>query len=171
LLISDTGWTAYRNGPKYVGLQYGGEPQGNVDIGRIERVNTSACSGDGPTVETGSTPLELWTALKTIDYMTVSQWDPTTVGGISGLSINVDIDQGALAACGSFGEGEVNVFPVGGQTWRAHPGERIRIKSVEVEGKTVTVMMTAEPEAAGSVPQMERFFELADLLLKDVSFQ
>jgi class 3 adenylate cyclase len=170
LLISDTGWTAYRIGLKYVGFQYDGEPQGHVDIGRVERVNTSACAEDGPTVETGSTPLELWSALSTVEYMTVSQWDPTTIGGRSGLAMYVDIGEGALAACGSFGSGEVNVFPVGGETWRAHPGERIRIKAVEVEGKTVTVMLSAETAAASSVEELERFFELADRLLANVRF-
>jgi len=76
----------------------------------------------------------------------------------------------ALAACGSFGSGEVNVFPVGGETWRAHPGERIRIKAVEVEGKTVTMMLSAETAAASSVEELERFFELADRLLANVRF-
>ena len=171
LVISDPGWSVYRSGAKYVGLIYQSQPVGHVDIGRVDRVNTNACSGDGPTIETGSTPLELWSALKTIEYMTVSQWDPTTIGGRSGLSTYVDISEGALAACGSFGEGEVNVFPVGGETWRAHPGERIRIKAVEVEGKTVTVMVSAETAAASSVAELERFFELADRLLADLSFR
>ena len=82
----------------------------------------------------------------------------------------MDISEGALAACGSFGSGEVNVFPVGTETWRAHPGERVRIKAVDVEGITVAVMLSAEAAAASSVSELERFFEMADRLLEDLSF-
>jgi hypothetical protein len=83
----------------------------------------------------------------------------------------VDIDEGALAACGSFGSGDVNVFPLGTETWRARPGERVRIMAVDVEGMRVTVILSTEAAAASSVSELEKFFERADRLLKDLSFR
>jgi hypothetical protein len=102
--------------------------------------------------------------------MSVGPSETITIGGRSGVSANVDISEGALAACGSFGSGEVNVFPVGSETWRAHPGERVRIQAVDVEGITVTLMLSAEAAAASSVSELERFFEVANRLLDQMSF-
>jgi len=170
LLISDPGWSVYRSGPEYVGLYNDSQPQGHVDIGRVESVYLNACAAGGETLQTGSTPLELLSALETVDYMSVGTPETIAIGGHSGVSANVDISEGALAACGSFGSGEVNVFPVGSETWRAHPGERVRIQAVDVGGITVTLMLSAEAAAASSVSELERFFEVADRLLDQMSF-
>lgn len=171
LVISDPGWSAYRSGPEYIGLYYESHPQGHVDIGRVETVYMDACVGpDGPTLQTGSTPLELLSALATVPYMTVSPTEEITIGVRSGVSAEVDISEGALAACGSFGSGDVRVFPVGTETWSAYPGERVRIMAVDVEGITVAVMLSAEAAAASSVDELEQFFELADQVLDEMSF-
>ena len=89
---------------------------------------TNACSADGPTVPTGSTPLDLLSALRTVpDLLSVGEPTTVTIGGHAGLSASLDISEGALAACGSFGNGDMAVFPVGTETWRAQPGERVRL--------------------------------------------
>ncbi len=170
LVISDPGWGIYRIGPEYVGLYYESEPQGHVDIGHVESVNMDACVSDGPTVQTGSAPLDLLSALESVPYMSVGPPETIAIGGRSGVAADVDIIEGALAACGSFGTGEVAVFPIGTETWRAHPGERVRIGAVDVEGITVAVMLSAEAAAASSVAELEQFFELADRLLDQLSF-
>ncbi len=170
LLVSDPGWSVYRSGPEYVGLYYEPEPQGHLDILRVGSVYMNPCASGGPTLQTGSTPLELVSALEGIDYMSVGPPETIAIGGHSGLAVDVDIDEGALAACGSFGSGEIDVFPVGTETWRAHPGERVRIQAVDVEGTTVAVMLSVEAAATSSVLALEQFFELADRLLDAMSF-
>ncbi|HTI28874.1 MAG TPA: adenylate/guanylate cyclase domain-containing protein [Methylomirabilota bacterium] len=170
LVVSDLGWSVYRSGPEYLGLFNDSQPQGHVDIGRVEKVYQSPCADGGPTTDTGSTPLELMRALATLPYVTVSPWQPTTVGGHTGVSANVDISEGALAACGSIGSGDINMFPLGTETWRARPGERVRIMAVDVEGTRVTVMVSTEAAVASSVAELERFFERADRILNDLSF-
>lgn len=171
LLISDPGWSVYRSGAEYVGLFNDLQPQGHVDFGRVEGVYRNACSDGGETIDTGSTPLDLVGALATVDYMTVSPWEPIRISGHTGVSATVDIIEGALAACGSIGSGDVNVFPLGAETWRARPGERVRIMAVDVEGMRVTVILSTEAAAASSVSEVEKFFERADRLLNDLSFR
>ena len=170
MVISDPGWTVYRSGPEYVGLFNGSQPQGHLDIGRVENVYTNACSPDGPMQPTGSTPRDLMSALATIPYLSVGEPETIAIGGRSGLSANVDITEAALAACGSFGSGDVNVFPVGTETWQAQAGERVRIEALDINGITVTIMLSAEDAASSSVAELERFFLKADRLLKDLSF-
>jgi class 3 adenylate cyclase len=170
LVVSDPGWSVYRSGPEYVGLYYDASPTGHLDIGRLRSVFTSACSPDGPTVPTGSTPLDLMGALEDIGYLHVGPPETITIGGHSGVSVNVDVLEGAMAACGNFGTGDVAVFPVGTETWRAYPGERVRIQAVDVDGITVAVMLSVESAAASSVAELEQFFELADRLLDQTSF-
>ena len=170
LVIADTGWSAYRIGPELVGFYHASEPQGHVDLARLDGVFMNACSADGPTVATGSTPLELIRALESVPYLSVGEPATINLGGHTGVSSNVDISEGALAACGSFGAGEVSVFPVGPETWRAHPGERVRIEAVDVEGVTVAALLSAEAAAASSVAELEQFFELADRLLEQLAF-
>jgi hypothetical protein len=153
-----------------VGLLYDSSPEGHVDIGRVRDVFTNPCSPDGPAVPTGSTPLELLSALEGIPYLSVGEPETIAIGGHSGVQAFVDVSEGALAACGSFGTGEVSVFPVGSETWRAHPGERFRIEALDVAGIRITVMLSAEAEATSSVAELEQFFELADRLLGEMSF-
>lgn len=170
LVISDPGWNVYRSGPEFVGLYFDSEPKGHVDIGRVTSVNTDACSAEGAFLPTGSTPLELIGALENVPFLTVGSPSTITIGGRSGLAVDVQVNEGALAACGSFGLGEVSLFQVGTETWRAQPGERFRIEAVDIDGITVAVMESAEAAAAAATSQLEQFFELAGRVLDQVSF-
>jgi class 3 adenylate cyclase len=174
LTISDPGWSAYRLGPEYVGLYFDGQPPGHVDIARLAEVNQNPCVAggeDGPTTPTGQEPLDLIGALEGIPYLTVGAVEETTVGGHEGYMVFVDVNEGALAACGSFGDGDIAVFPVGDETWRGWPGERVRLKAVDVDGATVAVLISAESAASSSVNELEQFFERADRLLETISFE
>lgn len=170
VFISDPGWSVYRSGARYVGLYFESEPRGRVDIGRIESVYLDACVAEGPDTPTGSTPLELLETLESIRYLSVEPPETISIAGRSGVAADVTVNEGALAACGSFGLGEVAIFPIGTETWLAQPGERFRIEAVDIDGITVAVMLSSESAAASSVPDLERFFELGGRLIDRISF-
>ena len=170
LVVSDPGWSVYRSGTEYVGLYFESQPQGRIDIGRIESGFLDACTADGVRIQTGSTPDELLTTLESIPHLSVGLPETVAIGGRSGVGVDVSISEGALAACGSFGLGEVTVFAVGTEAWRAQPGERFRIEAVDIDGTTVAMMLSAESAAASSVTELEQFFELAGRLVDRMSF-
>jgi class 3 adenylate cyclase len=173
LVIADPGWRAYRNGSEYLGLYYETEPKGHVDIGRVEGVYEIPCSPDGPVLPVGATPGDLLDALMPSPdrYLgVVGSPEAITVGSHLGLAADVEVSEGALAACGSFGTGEVSVFAIGDETWTANPGERFHIAAIDVDGVTVAIMQSADPDAAGSVSALERFFAVADRVVDQMSF-
>ena len=170
LVVSDPGWSVYRSGTEYLGLYFESQPQGRVDIGRIESAYLDACAADGLGVQTGSTPDELLSTLESIPHLSVGLPETITIGGRSGVAADVSISEGALAACGSFGLGEVTIFAVGTEAWRAQPGERFRIEAVDIDGTTVAMMLSAESAAASSISELEQFFELAGRLVDRITF-
>lgn len=170
LVISDPGWSVYRSGTEFLGLYFESEPRGRVDIGRIGSVFSNACSADGPSVQTGSTPDELLSTLETIPHLSVGAAEALTIGDHDGVAVDVSISEGALAACGSFGLGDVGIFDVGTETWRGQPGERFRIAAVDIDGITIAMILSTESAAASSVVELEQFFEVAGRLLDRFSF-
>ena len=121
-------------------------------------------------MQTGSTPDELLTTLENIKYLSVGLPETITIGGRTGVAADVSISEGALAACGSFGIGEVAIFAVGTEVWRAQPGERFRIEAVDIDGSMVAMMLSAESAAASSVTELEQFFKVAGWLVDRISF-
>lgn len=170
LVVSDPGWSVYRSGAEYVGMYFESQLQGRVDIGRIESVYLDACTADGLRVQTGSTPDELLGTLESIPHLSVGLRETITIGGHVGVAADVSISEAALAACGSFGLGEVTIFAVGTEAWRAQPGEQFRIKALDIDGTTVAIMLSTEAAAASSVSELERFFELAGRLVDRIAF-
>lgn len=109
-------------------------------------------------------------AIQSLPYVEVGDVSPINVGGSSGLSADVTVAEGALAACGGFGDGDVALFPVGDDLWRAQPGERFRLQSVDVDGQTVTVLIGGDQSPARSVSELEAFFEFSDRVVQSVNF-
>jgi len=170
LVISDPGWALYRSAPDRVGLFHEAAPKGWLDIARIDQLYSNPCFVEGGSVPTGSTALDLVGALEAVPFLEVGASSEVAVGGRSGLAVEFDVVEGAQAACGSFGGQGVALFPTGGETWDAQPGERVRVVAVDVAGDTVAFLMSIESSPAGSVSELVQFFELAGRVMQSVTF-
>jgi hypothetical protein len=168
-VITDPGWSAYRERPEAVGLLRESEPRGRLDVARIEVLLLDPCFADGPQLPVGSTPDELVSALRNLPHVVTAEPGATRVGGREGFVLDVSIAQNALAACGGFAAGEVALFPVADEPWGAAPEERVRIVAIEVDGATVSFLMSQDDSPAGSVvTPLEAFFEYAQRVVDSV---
>jgi len=77
-----------------------------------------------------------------VPYLQPSELEEVTIDGLAGVMIDVDVDPGALAACGSIGGAGVAIFALAGEDSQAQPGERFRLVAVDVEGATVSFLQS-----------------------------
>ena len=72
LAIGDPGWALYQNDAGAVGLYHDADPRGWLDIARIDRLYTDACSGaEGPSIPAGESAFDLVGALRSISFLEV----------------------------------------------------------------------------------------------------
>ena len=166
-VITDLGWSAYRHGPDIVGLLRDSEPQGTLDIVRIEVLLTDPCVPDRERVSAGRLPEDLVNALTSLSYVDAGDPGATTVGARAGFTLDLSITEGALAACGGF---DVALFPVADEHWRAVPKQPIRLVALDVDGTTVTFLMTQDDSTATIVPAFDAFVEDAQRVVDSVDF-
>jgi hypothetical protein len=169
LTINEPGWQAYRVQSDAVGLLREEPPAGHLDIGKVRGVITEPCNPDGQAVSAGETPEDLMDAVKDVLFLRPSQEQELTVGDYEGKQIDIIVDPAAQAACGSLGGGDIAVFKIGTVNWGAAPGELVRLLAIDVNGETVSFLLSGD-DPTGSVPSNEQFFNSAEQVVQTVTF-
>jgi class 3 adenylate cyclase len=171
--IVDQGWTANRDGAEMLGLIRDVAPRGAVYFLRVQEVIANPCieggeGGEG--AQTGPGATDLLTKLGTLDHLALSDVQPSQVGGLKGHRVDVTVSDGSLAACGGLVGGEVPLFVVGDEVWRASPGERFRLFSVGVGDQAVTLVLSTDWTQTPSVQELEGLLELGQRVVDSVGF-
>jgi len=169
LTINDPGWQAYRVQSDAVGLLREETPAGHLDIGQIRGVLTDPCNPGGQAVAAGETPEDLMDAVRDVVFLNPGPETEYTVGEFEGKSMDLVIDPGAQAACGSLAGGAIGVFKIGSVTWGAAPGELVRLIAIDVDGETVSMLLSGD-DPTGSVPSNEQFFTMAEQVVQSMKF-
>ncbi|HYI21554.1 MAG TPA: adenylate/guanylate cyclase domain-containing protein [Candidatus Limnocylindrales bacterium] len=174
LAISDPGWALIQNDASAVGLYHDADPRGRLHIARIERLFTDACSGaEGPSIPAGESAFDMIGALRSISFLQVGAAEPITIGEREGFSMDVDVVDGAQAACGSVGGAGIPVMTIGDEAWAAQPGERFRLLAMDVGDETVTFLQSVDSTTFGngSVPfELDQFLTVADRIVQSTTF-
>ena len=168
--IVDQGWTANRDTPDMLGLVRDVAPRGSLYFTRIKEVMTNPCVEDAESTQTGPSAADLITQLQALDHLTLSEVQAVQVGGFPGQQVDVTVADGALAACGGLVGGEVPVFIIGDEVWRAAPGERFRVISVNVDDQPVTFLLSTDWTQTPSVQELEDLLDLGQRVLDSVEF-
>ena len=84
--------------------------------------------------------------------------------------MDVTVSDGALAACGGLVGAEVALFGAGEEVWRASPGERFRLVSVDVGDQPLTVVLSTDWTQSHSVQELEELLELGKRIIDTVQF-
>lgn len=166
--IVDQGWTANRDAPGMLGLIRDVAPRGGLYFTRIQDVIANPCVEGGEAAQTGPGVADLLTELGNLDHLTLSDVQPVQVGGFPGQQVDVTVADGALAACGGLVGGEVPLFVIGDEVWRAVPGERFRLISVGVGDQPVTSLLSTDWTQTPSVQELEGLLELGQRVLDSV---
>jgi class 3 adenylate cyclase len=172
LAIDEPGWAVYRNAPEAIGLYHDGDPRGWLDIGRVERVYTAPCASDGPSISAGESASDLIGALESVPFLELATPASVEIGGHPGMSVDVDVDAGAMAACGSLGGAGIALLDLHVDDWEAAPGERFHLVAIDASGGTVSFLQSIEtsPEGAVIAPAFEQFIELSDRVIHSAAF-
>ena len=168
--ILDQGWAANRDSPEMLGLVRQDAPLGGVYLLRVDQVFANPCvAGDG--AQTGPAAADVITELEALDdHLALSDRAPASVGGSTGQQVDVTVSEGSLAACGGLVDSEVPIFGAGEEVWRASPGERFRLVSIDVGGQAVTLLVSADWSELRSIQQLEDLFELGQRVLDSIEF-
>lgn len=168
--IVDQGWTANRDRGDVLGLIRDTEPLGSVHFLRVGAVIAQPCVEHADTALANPGAAAVLSELATLEHVALS--DPRTieVGGHTGQQVDVTISEGALAACGSLAGGEVALFDTGGEVWRASPGERFKLVSVDVGDAAVTIVVSTDWSSTRSIKEMEDLFALGQRIVESVGF-
>jgi class 3 adenylate cyclase len=169
-VITDLGWSTYRDTSDAVGLRYEFEPPGQLDIGRPGRVFTDPCSSGGASVPTGRSSAEFFAAARQAGFLHVQDPTAASIGGQGGLRSDITIDPGSQAACGGLGGSGVAVFSLGGEFWSAQPGEIVRVVALDTKEGLIAVLASSEKASATSVEALENFFNLVDRVVQSITF-
>jgi class 3 adenylate cyclase len=169
-VILDLGWTANRDLADMFGLVRESAPWGSVFFVRVSEVIEDPCVASGEGAQTGPGAADLITELENLRHLELANQQPAEVDGFTGQQVDVTVSEGALAACGGLVGGEVALFGVGEDVWRASPGERFRLVSVDVEGQAVTLLLSADWTQSQSVQELEDLLLLGGRILDSVEF-
>jgi class 3 adenylate cyclase len=170
-VVGDLGWTLYRYQSEAIGLLREDSPAGRLDVTRVESLYANPCIPEDDLIPAGSTPDELVSALRQVSFLEVG--DPTLVfiGGRPGVEINVTVDPGAQAACGSFGGAGIALLPAGGEAYVAQGGEQVRLVAVDLDGTAVTFLASLNAASpTSSVAELQEFLDVADRIIKSSVF-
>lgn len=165
--IRDLGWTANSDMPELFGVIRDANPRGGVEFLRIKSIIESPCVQGGEGVQTGPAGVIRELQGRT-DYLTVSEPQTVSVGGETGEQVDVTVSDGALAACGGLAGGDVALFDLGQDTWRAAPGERFRLISINVGNQEVTIIMSIDWTTVPSVQELESLLTVGQRILDSV---
>lgn len=166
--VADQGWTVNRDTPDMLGLIRDVAPPGGLYFTRIQEVIANPCVEGGEAAQTGPGVADLLTELEDLDHLTLSDVQPVHVGGFPGQQVDVTVADGALAACGGLVGGDVPIFVIGDEVWRAVSGERFRLISVGVGGQPVTFLLSTDWTQTPSIQQLEGLLELGQRVLDSV---
>jgi class 3 adenylate cyclase len=166
--IADHDWTARGDVAEMLGLTRAVAPRGSVDFLRVRQVIAQPCVTDPEIDQTG--PADLLTELRALTHLTLTDPQPVQVGGYAGQQVDVTVSEGALMACGGLAGGEVALFAVGEDIWRATPGERFRLIYVVVDDQPVTIVMSTDWTQTPSVQELENLYGFGQRILGSVGF-
>jgi class 3 adenylate cyclase len=168
--IADRDWAATSDVPDLLGLTRDASPRGSIHFLRVGEVLASPCVQGGEGAQTGPGATDLLAALEDLKHLTLAEPEPVQVGGFAGQQVDVTVSEGALAACGGLVGGDVALFVVGEEVWRAAPGERFRLVAIGVGDQAVTVLVSTDWTQTPSVQELERLLELGQRFLDGVRF-
>lgn len=170
--ISDPGWSASRDLPEILGLLREDSPQGSVEFLQVQEVITNPCNAAAEGSETRPAVVDVISELKTLalGHISLSASKVVKVGGHTGEQVDVTVSNGALAACGGLAGGEVGLFGVGGDTWRASAGELFRLISVPIGDRSVTIALSTDWAQTQSVQELEQLFDSGQAIIDSVRF-
>jgi hypothetical protein len=160
-------WSGDVEAPDGVELSYGTGPRNlrpTIIGSRIRVVYREPC-GFGSTRLIGSTARDLVAWLQSYPYVQAADPQPITLGGYSGLVIDISHpDPTPATSCGSKGfllGGEVWLYPLGGDPGvHMEVGDLARFTIVEVRGQTVVFVFSANQKKFSQVAtQMQPFIE------------
>jgi class 3 adenylate cyclase len=166
--VADGGWTAYRDLPAAVGLMREVDPRGRLDVLLVDEVFADPCVEGGEGHDSVPAQADLTTILAMLPYVELDEPRPVTIGGRSAQSVNVTVSEGALAACGGFGTGDVTIFRAGDERWRAQAGERFRVISVAGAGRPLAILLSVDWTTTRSVAEQEAFLALAERVVNSI---
>lgn len=168
--IGETGWSASRDVAEMLGLVREDSPAGNLTLLRVDHVNTNPCGEDPDATQTSLGASDIVAALRGLPHLALSDSQPLVIGGYTGEQVDVTVTDAALAACGGLAGGEVPVFTAGADVWRASPGERFRLVSVNAGDKTVIILVSADWARTPSVQLLEQMLDSGQRVLATVRF-
>ena len=146
------------------------EPMGWVDIVRVAAVLEPPCVESVPQF-VGERPEDLIEWITTRSWVDATAPRPYNIGPYLGRSVDVLVRENGAAEC-EVRTDQVTFFRLGGRdvgqefgaTWGTEIGERKRIIAVDVDGRTVTVVVGSPFE------DVERFWSLSEPLLQTLQF-
>jgi class 3 adenylate cyclase len=167
--IQDTGWSANIDAPAMFSVVRETAPLGGVQLLRVDEVITTPCgAGEGTDTPVGAA--DLLTQLQALPYLIVSEPTTVRIGGYTGRAVEVQVDDGALAACGGLAGAGVTIFQIGQEVWSAASGERFRLSILDVNGNAVTIVLSADWSQIPSVPTLTELFRLGQRVVDSVRF-
>jgi class 3 adenylate cyclase len=169
-VVPDQGWTANRDVAATLGLVREDAPRGSVYFLRVSEVMSNPCVESGEGSQTGPGAADLIAQLESLGHLEVSDRRPAEVGGSTGQQVDVTVLDGALAACGGLVGAEVALFGVGDEVWRASPGERFRLVSVDVGDQPLTLVLSTDWTQSQSIQEQEDLLELGQRIIGTVQF-
>ena len=168
--IADTGWTANGDTENSLGLVRDAAPRGSVYFLRVQEVIESPCGDEGEIAQTGPGAAEMLAQLEALTHLTVLGKTTVRIGGFTGQQMDIEVSEGALAACGGLAGGDVSLFGLGGEIWGARSGERFRLISVVVGDQPVTILLSTGWTQIPSVQEMESLFLFGGRVLDSARF-
>jgi hypothetical protein len=147
-------------------------PRGSIFFLRVDDIIQSPC-GPGPDdTGTGTRPAapSLLDDLDALNHIVLVDRKPAEVGGLVGEQAEVQVSDGALAACGGLAGSDVAVFMAGGEVWGASSGERFRLFSVSVGDQPVTIVVSADWTRTPAVQEVEDLLRVSMQVLDTVVF-
>jgi hypothetical protein len=168
--IVDLGWVATRDRPEILGLVRDAAPRGSVHLLRVQEVIANPCVEGGDGAQTGPGAPDPLSELEALDHLSLGNRQPVQVGGFTGEQVDVTVSDGVLAACGGLVGGEAAIFEAGEEVWKASPGERFRLISLEVGDQPVTILLSTDWTEIRSVQELESLLELGQRVLDSVEF-
>jgi class 3 adenylate cyclase len=168
--VHDLGWTANRDLSDVFGLVREDAPRGSLYLLRVSEVIPNPCIEGGEGAQAGPAATDLITELEGLAHLTLANRQPAEVDGWPGEQVDVTVKDGALAACGGLVGSEVAVLGAGEEVWRASPGERFRLVSVDVGDEAVTILMSTDWTQTQSVQELEDLIELGQDVVGSLDF-
>jgi class 3 adenylate cyclase len=146
--VHTEGWYAYVDDVDAAGLLLddpgsppGLSPIGGVMFGSVQVVYNDPCDLTDTTV-LDSTPKAFIEWLQRHESLSVSSARPVSLGGYSGLEVDV-----AFAGTACNGASRIDLYPVAQNRFGLHEDDRLRVMTLNLPGRPVSVMVQASSEA------------------------